>query len=250
MQETKFIAWPDTHLPHEDKDAVRCALKILEWYKPHTVVILGDFIDFESVSHWMKDKHKSNEGLRLADDYKAGNELLDKITKHCKRLVYITGNHERFLDDACERNPELIGTIELDKGLKFEERRKKGLEIIYKPKYGDCYNIGKLWFTHGSYLGQHPAMTHVNNYERSIVMGHSHKVEIYTKINPIDVEDKHIGVNLGCLAKMNPGYMQGKPNSWVHCLGIGLVRSNRDFNIDPVIISRGVASYGGLTFGK
>lgn len=248
MIETKFIAWPDTHLPHEDPQAVKCALKILEWYKPHTVVILGDFIDFESVSHWMKDKHKSNEGLRLADDYKVGNELLDKITKHCKRLVYITGNHERFLEDAMERNPELIGTIELDKGLKFDERRKKGLDIIYHPRYGDCHNIGKLWFTHGSYLGQHHAASHVNNYERSVVYGHTHTVQSHVKISPIDVEDKHIAISLGCLCKRNPKFMQSKPSGWTHCLGVGMVGANGDFGIDPVIISKGVARYGGKIF--
>ncbi len=248
MKETKIFVIPDVHLPNEDKKAVACALQVLRWYKPHTVVLLGDVLDLESVSHWLKDKRKASEGLRLEHEFAAGNAFLDKITPHCRRLVYITGNHERFLEDAIERNPEFDGIIDLDKNLKFAERRKKGTEIVYLPKYGDCWNLGKLWFTHGMFTGQHHASKHVLAYGRSIVYGHVHDVQSFVKVSPIDVDDKHIAISLGCLAKKNPHYMRSRPNNWTHACGPGLVRSDGTFNLDAVIISNGVASYAGRTF--
>ncbi len=248
MKETKIFVIPDVHLPNEDKKAVECGLEILAWYKPHTIVLLGDVLDLESVSHWLKDKRKTSEGLRLAHDFDAGNAFLDKITKYCERLVYITGNHERFLEDAIERNPEFDGIIDLDKNLKFAERRKAGLDLVYRPNYGDLWNLGRLWFTHGRYTTKNHAEKHVTAYERSIVYGHVHDVQSFVKVSPIDVEDKHIGLALGCWAKKNPRFMRNQPNNWVHACAPGIVRSDGTFGIDPIIISNGVASYAGKTF--
>ncbi len=246
-KDIRFIAWPDTHLPYEDKRAVATALKIKEWYQPDTVIILGDFLDCTPVSHWLKDRNKTKAGLKLKDDFNAGNRLLDKLTKDINQLVYLEGNHEDWIHDALEKQPEFEGLINLEVGLRFSERAAAGLQIIHK-RYGQVYNIGKLWFTHGTYTTSSHAKRHVEAYGRSIVYGHLHDVQLHVKVSPIDIEDKHIGLSLGCLAEKNPQFMENKPNNWVHCIGVGLVRQDGTFNIDPVIISNGVASYAGKTF--
>ena len=248
MTDIRFIAWPDTHIPYEDKRAVRTALKILEWYKPHTVVVLGDFLDCAPVSHWLKDRNKTKAGLRLKDDFNAGNKLLDRITQpSVKHLIYLEGNHEDWINDAIEKQPELDGLINLEVGLKFDERRANGIQVTTLP-YGKCFNLGKLWFTHGTYSGQNHAKKHVEAYGRSIVYGHLHDVQMHVKVSPIDIEDKHLGLSLGCLADKNPNFMENRPNNWVHCVGVGLSRPDGSFSIDPVMICNGVASYGGMTF--
>lgn len=247
MKETKFIAWPDTHIPQEDKRAVSCALKILQWYQPHTVIVLGDFLDCAPVSHWLKDKNKTKEGLRLKDDFAAGNKLLDRITtSSVEHLVYLEGNHEDWIYDAIDKNPELDGLINLEVGLKFDDRRKN-IDLTHL-RYGKCWNLGKLWFTHGIYTGINHARKHVESYGRSIVYGHLHDVQLHVKVSPIDIEDKHLGLSLGCLADKNPRFMENRPNNWVHCVGVGSVRSDGTFNIDPVMISNGIATYAGKTF--
>lgn len=244
----RFIAWPDTHLPSHDPLAVRTALKILDWYRPSTVVVLGDFLDCAPVSHWLSQnsRNRTKENLRLSSDYRVGNELLDKVTKGVKELTYIEGNHEDWINDAIEKNPEFEGLIELELGLKFNERRRK-LKLNH-IKYGECWNMGKLWFTHGTYTSANHAMRHVQAYGRSIVYGHMHDVQMAVKVSPIDVNDKHLGLSLGCLAHKNPKFMENRPNNWVHAVGVGVIRSDGTFNIDPIIISEGVASYGGRTF--
>jgi len=248
MTETRIIAWPDTHVPEEDKKAVDVALQIKNWYKPHTVVILGDFLDCAPVSHWLKSRkqRKTMEGLRLASDFEKGNDLLDKITLGIEHLIYMEGNHCKWIRDAIDTNPEFDGLINLELGLKFKERRES-IKLTHL-EYGQCTNIGKLWFHHGIYTTQYHARKHVEAFERSIVYGHLHTVQTHVKVNATDVNDKHIGICLGCLCKKNPAYGENQPNAWVHCIGVGLVRADGTFNIDPIIINNGVASYAGITY--
>lgn len=249
MKETKFIAWPDTHLPEHDPKAVGTALQILKWYRPEVIVVLGDFLDCAPVSHWLKQnsRNRTKEDLRLSKDYAMGNELLDAMTSHgCKHLVYLNGNHEDWVNDAIEKNPEFEGLIEIEVGLKFEERKKKH-QLTYL-EYGKHWKLGKLGFTHGLYTCKNHAAMHVQQFGCSLIYGHLHDVQTATKVSPIDVEDKHIATSVGCLCKKNPAFMENRPNNWIHCITTGLVRPDGNFNFDPIIISNGVASYAGRTF--
>jgi predicted phosphodiesterase len=244
---TRIAVIPDCHIPYQDEKALNTALQIIADYKPQKVIILGDFIDCAPVSHWNRENLLEREGMRLAKDYAKANVVLDQIGKTCKDLVYLNGNHEDWVYQMVQRQPELEGMIEPEVGLKFEERTAKGWKIKHL-EYGKVYNLGKLWFTHGTYTSMNHAKKHVESYGRSIVYGHLHDVQLYTKVSPIDIEDKHIGLSLGCLSKKNPHFMRNRPNNWVHAIGLGVVRKDGTFNIDPVIISDGKASYGGVTY--
>lgn len=242
MKETKFIAWPDTHLPFHDKKAVETALKIVKWYQPQETIILGDFADCAPVSHWNRKNLEARKTLNMASDFRLCNRILDEIQKDSKRLIYLEGNHENWLEQAMQETPELRGLLDLDVNLGFEEREVEFL------RYNQLYTLGKLNFTHGIYTCQHHAKKHVESFGCSIVYGHLHDVQLHVKVSPVDVEDKHLGLSLGCLAGKNPEFMRNRPNNWCHCIGVGCVRSDGTFNIDPVIISQGVATYAGKTF--
>ncbi len=242
MKETKVVAWPDTHLPKHDVKAVETAFKLTEWYKPDEIVILGDFADCGPVSHWNKKNLEERKHLNMADDFKLCNKMLDRMQKICPKITYLEGNHEVWLENAIQESPELRGLLDLDINLKFKERKIKFF------RYNEVYKIGKLGFTHGLYTNQHHALMHTEKFGMSIVYGHLHDVQLAVSVSPIDVEDKHLGLSLGCLAKKNPEFMRNRPNNWVHCLGLGTVRADGTFNIDPVIISNGVATYAGKTF--
>jgi hypothetical protein len=199
-------------------------------------------MDCEPVSHWQKNKLKDREGLRLASDFKESNLLLDKIQDNSGRLIYLEGNHEFWLRDAINAQPELEGLINLEPNLRFDERK------VEFHEYNKVYRLGKLAFTHGLYTSQNHAKRHVDNFGCSIVYGHMHDVQLHVKVSPIDVEDKHLGLSLGCLANTNPTWLRNRPNNWVHCLGLGTVRASGNFSIDPVIICNGEATYAGKTF--
>lgn len=242
MKETRFGAIPDCHIPQEDERALNTALKVLEWYKPHEIVILGDFLDCAPVSHWNRKNLRERKNMNMASDFKLANKYLDRIQKITENVTYLQGNHEKWLDDAIDEQPEMDGLLNLEINLHFATR---GINYL---KYNECYSIGKLAFTHGIYTNQHHALKHCEKFGRSIAYGHLHDVQMAISVSPIDVEDKHMGVSLGCLAKVNPAFMRNRPSNWQHCIGIGLVRPDQTFNLDPIIISGGVCSYAGKTF--
>lgn len=242
MKETKFVAIPDCHIPDHDQKALSVALQIHKWYQPDETIILGDFLGCDSISHWNRKKIQTREGLRLAKEFKVGNDILDTLQEYSPKITYLEGNHEFWARDLIDEQPELEGLVDIAAGLKLDERG-----IKYLP-YNTCYKLGKLSFTHGLYTCQHHAKKHVESFGCSIVYGHLHDVQMHIKVSPIDVDDKHLGLSLGCLAKKNPLFMRNRPSNWVHCVGIGTVRTDGTFNIDPVIISNGVATYAGRTF--
>lgn len=91
------LLWPDTHIPHHNPAAVKVVLKVMDDYKFDKIVNIGDFLDYGSISHWNRNRHKTLELKRLKKDYIEGNAILDamdqKLPKHCEKY-FLKGNHE------------------------------------------------------------------------------------------------------------------------------------------------------------
>lgn len=245
----KVIYIPDTHVPYQDEQAVETALKMVHWYKPDMICFLGDFLDYAPLSRYMKDSVSERAATSMQAEFEAGNRLFDRFTKYCQNVVYLDGNHESRYQPYTDQHPEVRGLVEPEKGLEFSQRRKDGYKIRHF-RYNECFRNGNLYATHGWYTNQHHAQKHVNSFCRNVVYGHIHDVQVATAISPIDQSRKHMAVCLGCLCNRSPEYMRNAPNKWVHCLGIAHFRKNGDFNLDPVVISDGVASYAGKVFSS
>lgn len=242
MKEIKFAVIPDMHIPMQDKVAFKTAMKIITWYKPDEIIILGDYLDCAPVSHHNRLNLREREGMRMRKDFDMGNEILDIIQDNCNRLTFLEGNHELWLRSAMDESPQLEGLLDLEDNLKFKERK-----INFKP-YNVPYHLGKLCMVHGLYSGGNVAKKHVDALGQSVVFGHDHSLAMHVKVSPVDVNDRHLGLSLGCLAQVNPYYMRSKPNNWVHAVGVGIKRDSGNFNIDPIVIVSGEASYAGKTF--
>lgn len=249
MAERRIVYWPDTHVPYHDEQAVETALKITHWFKPDRIVALGDFLDYAPLSRHIADSIAERAAVSMQAEFDAGNRLLDRLTKYCQDIVYHDGNHEDRYKAYLDKHPEVRGLVEPDKGLNFKDRRKAGYKIKHL-QYNECHKEGHLYSTHGWYTNQGHAMKHVQSFGRSLVYGHIHDLSCAVSVSPLDVRKKHMAVCLGCLCNQNPSYMRNAPNKWVHCVGMAIIRDNGDFNLYPVIISDGVASFGGKTFSS
>ena len=98
----RVVVFPDIHFPNEDKKAFACALKIIEVVKPNAFLLIGDFADGESVSHWQwaKKKRPPTEYqlpiiYKEIDQVNAGLDKIDKDLKKvkCKKKIVAQGNH-------------------------------------------------------------------------------------------------------------------------------------------------------------
>src|SRR3990167_7924178 len=140
---------PGRHLgPLHDLKAIKVALAFAKDWKPDVVILGGDILDAGPICHHLKGKQHSLEGLRLLRDV---TELRTHVLAplealKAKKLVYICGNHERFLTDLLEDVPGLEGIVSVDSLLKLSEHQ---WGVI--PQ-GGHFKLGKLWFLHGDTL--------------------------------------------------------------------------------------------------
>lgn len=221
---------------------------------PDGFVFGGDQLDFECISH-----HTEGKGLyRLPGAYMRevrgfDNKILtpiEKIIGKAERIYHI-GNHERFEQDLVESRPELQGTIDHTKILRLEER---GWTII---PLGHGSKIGKLNVVHGEVLtgignqaGVYPSRKAVDLYGASVLAGHTHAPQSFTKVSPVGNITKVMGWIAPCLCDVNPSYLRNRPTAWLNGFTIVEVQDNGAFNVFPVIVARGSFSFAGKVYGK
>jgi hypothetical protein len=96
------------------------------------------------------------------------------LPRGCEK-VFLTGNHERMLDqDLTESMPELDGMLDFKQYLRLEDR---GFKVI--PLGGE-YRIGDLLAIHGEVVGSgggNATKKAVEIYCQNVLMGHGHQLQ-------------------------------------------------------------------------
>ena len=217
----KFVYITDLHFGYERKNghkltlhdtkAATVALKFIQDFKPDHIVLGGDMLDCGCISHHNHGKPGAVEGFRLLGDAKELSEFLIKPLEavKSKTLTYITGNHERWLEDLVERIPALEGMVDVRSVLSLSDKWK----IV--PQ-GEAHKLGKLVFIHGDQVsgGENSAKNAVIAYEKNIRLGHFHTYSAYTKTSCMEDKQAKTGIVVPCLCKKAPSYGKGKPNKW------------------------------------
>jgi len=238
----KGVVLPDLHYPNHNKNCLRLVEMFMKDFKPDEVLYLGDTMDMATVSHWNQENVRLIEGKRLKHDYDGMNDILDNHKKICPKhtkFTYFIGNHEAWIEDTISRNPQLEGFYELEQNLKFKER---GFKVV---EFNGSTNIGKLYFIHGLYTCENHAKKTSGVFERSIRYGHTHDIQFYTKISPLDSKDFHTASSIGCLCDTNPQYLKNRPSKWMHGFLVFYVdKKTGQFNDYQVVISLDQFVYG------
>ena len=113
----------DIHYPKYDKRTFNAAMQFIKASKPAGVLLGGDQLDNEEISH-----HNRNKPLyRERASYKRNSEGFDRdILKPLEQAVgnaekvWIIGNHCDWERQLIEENPELEGIIERPELLKLK----------------------------------------------------------------------------------------------------------------------------------
>jgi hypothetical protein len=244
----------DLHYPKVNWPTWKAALDFLSKNKVEGFIFGGDQFDNEEISHHTKGKplfrerasYKKNETGFKHDIFVPLMKLLPKSTKR----VWIVGNHDRFETDLVECHPELEGTVERVKTLRLVQY---GWEVV---ELGHSYTLGKLHVIHGEILtgignqaGMYPSRKAVELYSASVLAGHTHAPQSFSKISPVEKAQKHMAYISPCACDVNPLYLQNRPTAWMNGVTIVEVRDDDCFNVHPCITIRGQFSYGGVTYG-
>ena len=240
----RVLVLPDIHFPLHDVYSLGAVESFMDDFRPTHLIYLGDQLQMDSVSHWLKDKRGALEGQRLLADYAGFNQILDRHVSMVPdaKVILFLGNHEDWVRQYIDVHPEVEGMLEVEHGLRLRER---GFTVV---PLGQAYRIGKLWYMHGHITTDHHSKATVLAYRRNIRYGHVHDIQYYTAISPLDVNDKISAGSIGCLCNVNPHYMLGKPNRWVHGFSVAYIQPNGNFNDYTIQIVGGKFTFNGKTY--
>lgn len=238
-KQLKVLTLPDLHIPHEiDLTGIKAFMK--DWQPDH-LILLGDFMNCDPVSHWVLDKKRVVEGMRLKEEYAHANRVISEFVQLCpkSRITYFIGNHENWVEQYLDRHPEMEGLIEVESHLK---------NIDQFIPFNETFRIGKLNFMHGIYTNDFHAKKTSLSYMCNMIYGHVHDVQEYSVITPID-QKAHTAKSIGCLCKGEElSYLQNKPTRWVHGFNIAYIREDGTFNDYTIHITNGTFTVEGITY--
>lgn len=225
---------PDCHVPYEDRAAFALMLEAGRRLRPDTVVLLGDFADFYSVSSHSKNPERARD---LSYEVERVHERLRELAElGARRNVYIAGNHEdRLSRYLCDRAPELFGTVKLEEVL---DLRQLGFEFV---PYRKSLRIGKLHLTHD--VGNSGPQAHAKAsalYGGNVVIGHTHRLAYAVQGDAQG--DAHVAAMLGWLGdRSQVDYLHAvQAAQWAHGFGIGYLEPESGVvHVVPVPIVRG-----------
>ena len=243
----QVVIFPDIHFPHEDKKALACALKVLEYVKPYGFLLLGDFAEGESVSHWQWAKKKRPPleiQLESVDrEIELVNAGLDKIDASCKKAgvkkkILTMGNHEVWYDNLVLENP-FLKEYKAHRAFKIE---KRGYVWHEYGKYVKILN-SKLWAYHGGhYMGVNHPRSHLQNLGINVLYGHTHD-SLKSVVTHMD--GAKMAYSMGCLCKMEKEFLKNRKTNWTHNVGVLDIFSNGNFNLNTLTIINGYTSLNG-----
>lgn len=245
----QYLVIADTHVPYQDTKSIKAILKLADDIKFDGFFIVGDFLECESVSHWLLDKSKNKtlEGKRLQYEYEEGNRLLDEFDKrlprNCDKRFWM-GNHERFVSDLIEKIPQLDGLINVDTQLNLKER---GYTVYLEQNHIE--KVGKLNIFHGWKGGENPTKAMITQIMGNVLSAHLHSLEVKMMHSPAK-ELSIIGASIPCLCNQNPEFMHNQPNKF--SLGFAIVNfyDGDFFQIDILRIIDGKFIYNGKIYSN
>ena len=239
------LVWSDVHFPFEDSLALDVLRQVARDLQPDRLVCLGDIFDFFELSD-----HRAPRDIEpdMQTTIEAGvQHLADmRALSGAREAVFLGGNHEdrwdRMLEQARRdvRFRSLLQLPKVKRALDFEEVVGfEDLGYTYTPYTEGRPHIENdtLLYTHGSFTNKYVARSTMEKYGKSVIFGHMHRVQNFTKR---DLKGQEGGWCIGCLCTLDPHY---EPFAdWHH--GFAVVNWHDDlFNVEQVRIHNGVAIF-------
>jgi predicted phosphodiesterase len=228
VKESKGLLLYDLHMPFHSRESIKGAVDFGVDYGVDWVIIVGDGIDFYSISRYEKLKKYRNlqQEINICRDFEA--YLRYKFPK--ARILWKKGNHEyrldRYLMQPKAQDLEDLECLQFNKLLHLADFDIEMVETFTLIK------AGELTILHGHEIpggGENVARNKLKRAMSNIVFGHSHLIQedIQKTIN-----DKFIGSwSIGCLCHMSPDY--NPYNKWLNGFGIVDLYSDGLFKVTP-----------------
>lgn len=239
----------DVHVaPGQDMHRAYLLGQAIRELKPKRVVFIGDFLTFDSLSDWDKDKRRKMEGRRYQADIDAGRKFLATMqegytVENDAEFIFVEGNHEDRLWRYLDKQPLFERAVDYRKDL--------GINHWTHIPYKEHYLHKGVYFTHvpinesGKPVGGSSACARaLGIYQHSVVFGHTHKLAS-SSIHRHGAAHLNQALNVGCYFDHIDDYALGSVTSYWR--GIVLVDHYKPgrFNWNPISLGKLRQVYGG-----
>ena len=208
----RHIVIPDTQIRKGvPVDHIEWIGRYIEEHGCDTVVMLGDWYDFPSLSTHDDPGSLAKEGARYADDLHAGNAALKKLTTYLggvKRRVMLRGNHEDRLRRTLEADPKWVGSID------EHQLVAEGWEVtpFLRPCVIDGVAYSHYWAGPGTGRAYGGRARHIPvNTNHSFTQGHRQTFDYAVKNNPVTGREM-IGLIAGACYVHSEGFLGAQGN--------------------------------------
>jgi predicted phosphodiesterase len=218
----RWIVSGDYQVPFHDDRALTAFEKFMAAHRWDGYVNLGDFLDFDTISHFNVGNVRSILNRQLSNDFEAANKILDRHQAIVRKrnpkakFVLLEGNHDFRVETWLDSNPQFEGMLDIPKLLHLQER---GFKWVKSWSKGEVYKIGKASFVHGLYTNQYHARKMLDAEAASVFYGHTHDMMCIPRTRR-DKADLQVGQSLGCMCEVEQSYMKGKPSNWQQGFGV------------------------------
>jgi len=197
------------------------------------LVLMGDFIDLNSLSSHDTGRFAAVPGLTLDEEYEEGEKLLSQLVTPLSpntEKIFLYGNHEdrynRYMSEMESAKRPLRSPIT---GLGLTE---KGFHSYTKWK-DDKVTLGNhLDVFHGQYYNVHCAKKTIDVYRGSAAFVHSHRIQTY-------IEGTTGGFNIGWGGDVTHPFFnyapRGTKSMWQNGFAVVNVDEKGDYHLQQII---------------
>jgi len=240
----KVLMFGDIHAPFHDEAALSSLLSFSKWFKPDTIFIMGDLIDFYAISRFTKDPERA---LKLQEEIDEAINILKQVRKvnPSAKIALIRGNHCYRLQKYLWSEAKELSSL---RDLTVESLlRLRHLNIKYESK-GRLVHKGVI-FKHGDIVRKFSGYSAKGEFEKSGmsgISGHTHRAATYYHNN---ASGNYVWMETGCLCKLDAEYLEGETPNWVQGFGVAYfsLKSSRYF-MEFIPFVGGKAFYQGKEF--
>lgn len=176
------LVLPDVHVPYQNRLLVRKVCQLAIDIKIDHLILSGDFLDLSSLSRHNRDSLKKLRAISLDREYDAGEKLIRELESAVggrAKKSFLYGNHE----DNFNRFLEAGDNDKLGKALSRPEEAMRLVEHkweVFTSWKDDSILVGdSLEIIHGQYTTVHAAKKHMDEFEGSVMFGHTHRWQSY-----------------------------------------------------------------------
>jgi len=251
----KVVICGDHHCPYEDKTLHALFLQFLEDEQPDEGVLLGDLLDFSSISRHRRGKVRPPATVN--ECLKAAMRVL-RDYRHASPNTFWTllpGNHDDRLDhlqidnagglygvapgggETLDGESDETASLSIKRLLYLDEL---GIDLITEDFNRAKYLLGrKITLRHGYLSGKNASANMLNKITRSTVQGHTHRLRLIYKTEHDEHDDDQptatrIGAEAGCMAEIRHSLYYGDEEDWQQGALLAHLWPDDDFTLAPV----------------